>query len=154
MKEMVYGKISKRVELIDYDYYKHYRYAILNMHGSHPCCYVMIPFDHVLAEQLLEDYESVGIECHGGLTYCEGYLRLTGRINEIGNFWEDEIKDISGIWIGWDYAHCNDYTYDPYINREPMEWEHKWTYDELLTDVKAVIDQIVEGDHEHETGEL
>lgn len=27
-----------------------------------------------------------------------------------------------------------------------MEWEHKWTYKELVLDVKDVIDQIVEGD--------
>ena len=146
MKEMIYGSDSKKIELIERSKYKGYDYAILNMHGSHPCCYVRLPHNHKLAETALDNYDDLDIRCHGGITYAENYLRLVGDINESGTDWKYELKDMSGVWIGWDYAHCNDYMYDPYINREPREWEHKWTYEELLEDAKSVIDQIVEGD--------
>ena len=146
MKEMVYGNIGKRIELIDLDFYKEYAYAIINMHGSHPCCYVRLPHDHRLAEIALDNYDDLDIRCHGGITYAENYLRLVGDLNYDGTDWEYELKDTSGVWIGWDYAHCDDYTYDPILNRAPMLWEKKWTYDELLADVESVIDQIVEED--------
>ena len=146
MKEMIYGSDSKKIELIERSKYKGYDYAILNMHGSHPCCYVKLPFEHRLAKIALENYDDLDIRCHGGITYAENYRRLVGDINESRTDWKYELKDMSGVGIGWDYAHCNDYMYDPYINREPREWEHKWLYEELLEDVKSVIDQIVEGD--------
>ena len=108
-----------------------------------------------MAETALDNYDDLDIYCHGGITYAENYLRLLGDINDDGTDWEYELKDTSGVWIGWDYAHCDDYMYNPYFDREPMEWEHKWTYKELVLDVFNVIDQIVEGDKNgNETSEL
>lgn len=155
MKEMVYGNLGRKIELIERSKYQGYDYVILNIHGSHPCCYVKLPFEHKLAKIALDDYDELDIRCHGGITYAENYLRLSGHINEEGTDWVDCSRDFTGVWIGWDYAHCDDYRYDPFFNREPMAWEHKWTYDELLKDVKDVIDQIVEGDKNgDETSEL
>ena len=136
MKEMVYGNNnSRKIYPIDVDTYNGYTYAILNIHGSHPCCYVKLPSKHRLAKIALEDYNELEINCHGK--------------------WIDILSDYSGVWIGWDYAHCDDYMYDPYFDREPMEWEHKYTYEELVLDVFNVIDQIVEGDKNgNETSEL
>lgn len=146
MKKMVYGNIGKKIELIERSKYQGYDYAILNIHGSHPCCYVKLPFEHRLAKIALDNYDELDIRCHGGITYAENYLRLSGQINEDGTDWINGARDFTGVWIGWDYAHCDDYRYDPFFNREPIAWEHKWTYEELLEDVKSVIDQIVEGD--------
>lgn len=156
MKEMVYGSDnSRKIYPIDVDTYNGYTYAILNIHGSHPCCYVKLPSNHRLAKIALENYDELEISCHGGITYAEDHLNLIRHFDLIEDKWIDILSDYSGVWIGWDYAHCDDYMYDPYFDREPMEWEHKYTYEELVLDVFNVIDQIVEGDKNgDETSEL
>ena len=145
MKDMIYGIDGGKIVLLDYGTYEGYDYAILNIRGTHPCCYVKLPFDHRLADDALEDYNSLDIRCHGGITYSEKYLRIGGYIS--GNKWVEEVKDESGVWIGWDYAHSGDYIYTP-LEQYCYSFgeERKYTTEELLKDVKNVIDQIVEGD--------
>lgn len=145
MKDMIYGNNGGKIVLLDYGTYEGYDYAILNIRGSHPCCYVRLPFDHRLADDALEDYNSLVIHCHGGITYSEKYLRIGGYIS--GNEWVEEVKDESGVWIGWDYAHAGDYIYyTSSIYTLSLREDTKYTTEELLEDVKDVIDQIVEGD--------
>lgn len=100
MKEIVYGNLGRKIELIERSKYQGYDYVILNIHGSHPCCYVKLPFEHKLAKIALENYDELEINCHGGITYAEKFLRLSGHINEEGTDWVNCTRDFSGVWIG------------------------------------------------------
>lgn len=96
MKEIVYQKTSTREILVD-DYYKNYHYVILSM-GTHPCGYVEIPLGHKLHSINLSKLPD--INCHGGITYARNYLCINSKNKE---------TNYHGWWIGWDYAHSNDY---------------------------------------------
>ena len=80
--------------------------------GSHPTAYVKMP------ERCIYNgctYEEIPIIVHGGLTYSE--------------------EEQDGYWIGWDYAHCGDYTVLKYEGT-------KYTTDDILKDVEDVIYQV------------
>ena len=54
--------------------------------------------------------------------------------------YSDSEKD--GFWLGWDYAHCGDYTcigYNGSILFPPREHEHMWTTGEVLEDIIDTI---------------
>lgn len=106
--------------------YRGFEYRILDL-GTHPTAYVKIPKGHPFYKK---DYEKVdAIEVHGGLTYSRNYLYCEGT-------------NLDGWWIGWDYAHYGDHT--GYDGPEPLHpWIKKWTTEEILHDVKSVIDQCV-----------
>lgn len=57
--------------------------------GNHPTAYIKIPKDSIFYDTC---YDEIPIDIHGGLTY--------GEIEE------------NGFWIGWDYAHYGDYTFN------------------------------------------
>lgn len=124
MKEMIYRN-RFTPEILDEGYYKQYHYAIVSL-GSHPCAYIELPKNN---QYYGEDYDNIPIECHGGLTYSAYGLLPTQHA---------EYKD--GYWIGWDYAHCTDYTF--FSN---YSWEGKvWMTEDILLEVKQVIDQLCE----------
>lgn len=127
MLEMEY-RTERIVLCLDKGIIDGFNYVIMS-YGTHPCCYIQIPKEH---RYYKKNYDDIDINCHGGLTFSESdlYFNLT-----------------ESWWIGWDYAHCNDYIgcygldcltgFDHSNNK-------KWTTQELLNDVKDVIKQLKE----------
>lgn len=133
-KQMEYK--SRTHEILFEGKYCGYEFYIIN-YGSHPCAYVRIPRESKLfGKTYIELYdEDIDINVHGGLTYSNYYLR---GVNEEGTSW----------FIGWDYAHCNDYTYFECVEIDKhnslFENNKKWTTEEIFKHVTEVIDQIME----------
>lgn len=124
IKEMKYEKEGK-IELLYKDVYKNYKYYILNL-GTHPTAYIEIPKDH---KYYKKDYDRIDLNVHGGLTYSDNEL-----MSVKSNSW----------FIGWDYAHYNDYCgfYEGTdIDTTNMK---KWTTEEIIEDCKNAIDQIID----------
>ena len=117
MKEMVYR--NRKKEVLYSGEYKGYKFAILSL-GSHPTAYI----ENKMSITDYDDFRLDNVDVHGGFTYCD-----KGQ-------WDEESKKTS--WLGWDYAHCDDYCYgDP-------PWDGKqWTTAEIYDEVKLVIDQII-----------
>lgn len=129
MRKMIYGK-ERLCVVLDKGTYKGYKYAIVS-YGTHPCCYVFIPKGHRFYKQ---SYEKIDIDCHGGLTFSSNDLIFNPIENN--NDWV----------IGWDYAHYDDYMgyyeFDCLKDCESFSHSKKWTTEELLDEVKSVINQI------------
>lgn len=120
MIEMNYSK-DRRVIILDKGKYKGFNYCIVN-YGTHPCCYVFLPKNH---KYYGKQYFDIPIECHWGLTFSDKDLIFNPLPNK--------------KWvIGWDYAHCDDYT----SFGLDFEGQKKWTTDELVEEVKEVIEQL------------
>ena len=117
MLEMIYTKNRKQT-ILDKGNYNEFNYVIVS-YGTHPCCYVELPKGNKYYNQ---DYDDINISCHGGLTFADN--------RDFGNG--------EKFYIGWDYAHYNDYT--SYFDGK------KWTTKELLKEVKEVINQLVESE--------
>lgn len=124
MKEMVYN-ISQECEILYEGVYKGFHYAIVSL-STHPCAYIELTKEH---KYYGKDYDDIPIECHGGLTYSSNKGIIFPKNNE---------NHREGFWIGWDYAHCDDY----------MIWygghygTKKWTTEEIFEEVKNVIYQL------------
>lgn len=71
--------------------HKGIQYVVLNICGTHPCCYVNLPEDHLNCE-----------------THYEGDKRVVD-------------VSLPGNWIGWDYAHSGDFNYYPGAKLFPFE---------------------------------
>lgn len=119
MKEMVYGRKRIREVLVD-DTYNGIRFIVLNL-GTHPCCYIACSEE--FARKHCDEYGDIeGIDVHGGITF-------SGVLNEGGEH-----------FIGWDYAHCNDWA-GYYSDEENIAYCHiKHTTEELVADCKSAID--------------
>lgn len=133
MKEMIY-KQNREIEILFEGKYKDYQFYILSL-GTHPTAYVEVPSTSKLFGKGYFDIErmNINIDVHGGLTFSEDHLQ---RIKE--NTW----------FIGWDYAHCDDYTGDEEIYpRMFRRGGKKWTTEEIFEEVKGAIDQIIEVDN-------
>jgi hypothetical protein len=68
-------------------------------------------------------------DCHGGFTYASPEA-------------PSGIPDEDGFWLGWDYAHCGDYTC--YVANggvivQPKSYEKLWTTAEVLENVVDTI---------------
>lgn len=139
MLEMNYTN-DRYTKVLDKGNYKGFDYAIIS-YGTHPCCYVFLPRGH---KYYGKSYDEINIDCHGGLTYAEDDLSSNPIVTD--------------KWvIGWDYHHCDDYSglykteYLKLLNsgKELMdsfakmnEGVKKWTTQELLQEVKEVIEQL------------
>lgn len=132
MKEMIYSNERKR-EMLDKGCINEggytFEYIILNL-GTHPTAYISIPQNH---KYYKKDWEDIDLQVHGGITYSESYLHLSEDI------------EISGWYIGWDYAHLMDW----YGGDDDLElWTEfkrkKWTTEEILEEVKEAIKQLGE----------
>ena len=129
MKQMEYGKNIDR-EVLYHGNIDGVECAIVNTRGSHPCAYINVPksiLDKYNNPEL--DYDKWFADCHGGFTYAD--TKAPGIDSE-----ED------GFWLGWDYAHCGDYTciaYNGNVLFPPREHEHMWTTGEVLEDIIDTI---------------
>lgn len=120
MKKMNYisGKPDKPIrEVLERGKYKGYKYLILSL-GTHPCAYVEIPHMHPFWNA--KDYDELGIEVHGGLTFGKNHPMMDNN-----------------YCIGWDYGHFNDY--NPLC---PELGGKKWKTWEIRRDVFNVIRQL------------
>ena len=137
MEEMIYGKDSK-CEILHRGQYKGYSFLILS-YGTHPCAYVRVPKHHRFYQK---HYDAIDINCHGGLTYAGTSVIGKTPVSMI-------LIEQDGWWIGWDYAHCNDYAGYYKLLPEHMQANHtkdkKWTTQEIYEEVMNVIDQTRQG---------
>ena len=102
--------------------YRGFHFYILTM-GSHPCAYIDVGHSEFLADE---------INCHGGITYGDGILATVPE---------------KSYFIGWDYAHCNDYlAFNDRLAKEFGEpyRAHKYTISEIVKECANVIDQIID----------
>lgn len=117
MQEMIYQEDRiPPVRLAD-GVYRGVPFYVLSL-GTHPCAYVDI------APLGLHAINERDIDCHGGITYHYDYL---ATVDHKGNF------------LGWDYAHCMDYSGSlPFLDYG----YRMWTTAEMVAECKSVIDQI------------
>ncbi len=126
MREMIYQSTSTR-ETLYHGTYKGYEFYIMNL-GTFPTAYVNVRENYLLNKK---DYDEINIDVHGGLTYSEKYLCV-----------DDDV--VNGWFIGWDYAHCDDYIGLEMVTPEEFRTDgKKWTTEEIYEDVKNVIEQCI-----------
>lgn len=127
LKQMVY-KADRESETLAEGTYKGLDYIILSL-GTHPTAYVRVPKTH---PYFRKGYDNVDIRCHGGLTFASDRVAKEKK---------------HGWWLGWDYAHLGDYS--GYEMRGGLgDWnDYKWSTEEILTEVKEVIDQLLDPRH-------
>ena len=129
MKAMEYGKDIIR-EVLYHGVIDGVECAIINTRGSHPCAYINVP------KSILDKYDNPELDCdkwyadcHGGFTYAN--IKCHGIDG-----------DEKGFWLGWDYAHCDDYTctvVDGKVVFPPRDYEKIWTPAEVLENVIDTI---------------
>lgn len=126
MKPMIYG--AKRIiEVLDEGYFEDYHYCIISF-GTHPAAYIELPRWH---QYYGKEYYNIDIDCHGGLTFSTN--------NGL------QIINSEGFWIGWDYAHFDDYNGFEAIYPEYLQTNgKKWATEEILKEIKDVILQLEE----------
>ena len=121
MKEMIYDSKLKR-EILDTGYCLGLLYYIMNL-GTHPTAYIKIPKDY--------DIDETKIEVNGGITYSKNEL------------WISNNKKLKGKFIGWDYAHFEDYSgYEELLPEWTRIGGKKWTTEEIFLEVKEACYQI------------
>lgn len=133
IKKMVY-KPERNIELLYNNIYKGYHYYILSL-GTHPTAYVELSKNHKFFNKSYWGIEEESnILVHGGFTYSENGLQI-GNNTTLENSW----------FIGWDYAHCDDYYCfpDDFYNDKDQK---KWTTKEIIKDCENVIDQLEKED--------
>ncbi len=120
MKEMIYQAEYKR-EVLHSGLYQDYKFIILNL-GLHPTAYVENKNGF---SDFYEANEITNYMPHGGFTYCGQAC------------WD---KSDNRNYIGWDYAHCDDFS-GYYIAGDGLyETTKRWTTAEIFEEVKRVID--------------
>jgi hypothetical protein len=121
MKRMIYYAEPKR-EVLATGYCFGLLYFILNL-GFYPTAYIKIPDDL--------DVNDIDIDVHWGITYSEEHL------------WITENERIEGKFIGWDYAHCDDYGgYEKLLPEKFRSNGKKWTTKEIYEEVRHACYQI------------
>ena len=136
MKKMIYQK-DRKIELLYQGKYKGYKYYILNL-GTHPTAYIEIPKNNALFKK---HYDKIDLNVHGGLTYSESILSIS------------ENEKAEGEWfIGWDYAHCNDYAgfYDEMDFISRYYNLKKWTTEEIKQECENAIDELKDMGNKYE----
>ena len=132
MKEMIYkDELIDWGEVLDEGTYKGLDYAIVSK-GKFPCAYIGCPY----GVSGIDDEILKKIKVHGKFTfYGKGYWDL--------------ISTFGRRFLGWDYGHMDlgDFTYwaEKYEKDcPPKETLKKWTTQEILDEVKDVIDQLID----------
>ena len=119
MKQMVY-KTQWEHELLEYNTYMGYNYAVISQ-GLFLCGYVEIPPDYPCQR---ENIRSLGIMCHGGITFT-------------GNCLEDLGISPDTFWIGWDYGHGYD------LRDARALAFHEYTTGDVVIECQRVINQLI-----------
>lgn len=130
MKEMIYNPEINNVVLLDSGTYKGFEYYIVNRGGEYPLAYIKVPDDLKIS---CEDPFEIELDSpHGGITFgCEDAVPpLLEGIASKGNY------------LGWDYAHYDDYL--GYYDQETLRnyATKRWTTKEILKQVKNTIEEI------------
>ena len=129
MKAMEYGKDVIR-EVLYHGVIDGVECAILNTRGSHPCAYINVP------KSILDKYDNPELDCDRWFADCHGGFTYAGT--KAPGIDSDE----EGFWLGWDYAHLNDYTcvvVNGKVVFPPRDYEKQWTTAEVLEDVVDTI---------------
>lgn len=121
MKQMEYST-SQKYEVLHSGEYKGFKFYILNL-GFHPTAYIEDKLN-IGSYEKADDF----IDVHCGFTY---YGKLKSD--------ETETK-----YLGWDYAHCDDFAGYTLIMDKNFQDGKKWTTEEIFEQVKYAIDQFVE----------
>ena len=135
IKDMVYSDKMIAPKRIAEGTHKKLHYYVLTM-GTHPCAYIDVSETRLAGIS----YEHLSyIDCHGGLTYSSNELATV---------------DKKGWFIGWDYAHYNDYVgfLQEFLDDAALQpyAPKKWTTAEIVNECETVIEQIC--DLSKETG--
>lgn len=109
--------------------YKGYNFWIIS-YGSHPCAYVEVGKNHPYYGKCGSDACDLSIDVHGGITY--------------GDYGLHNIVEKDKFLLGWDYNHYCDYSL---FNHFQIDGK-RWTTEEMLEDVKSVIEQLNESEEE------
>ena len=132
IRPMVYGGSTGTLYYEIFD--DGYGILIRNIRGSHPCGYIKLPDE--IANKIkesdshyCEDSIWIDADIHGGITFC------------------GEMDDYEGFFIGWDYAHCDDYVYFGYDVPHYSD-EKKWTTEEILEEAREILKALREGKYE------
>lgn len=116
--------------------YKDFEYLVLQMPMGHLCGYVKVPSTHRFYGK---DYDSIDVDCHGGLTYSYKSDGKPFKLDQKPNFGSYFTK---GYWIGFDYAHSGDWSF--YSHDDFNEKYNSITQPfEVEDECKKVIDQLV-----------
>lgn len=122
MKEMVYRATrSNDAEILLAGKIKWHQFYIVS-YGTHPCAYVRTDLSPELNDV---------ISVHGGIPFSR---------NERPEF------AVKGHYIGWDYMHAGDYIGEFMLDLIPeseLAEYKRYTTEEILEEVKSVIDQVV-----------
>jgi len=85
--------------------------------------YMGVPANHPLAGN---DYSSLPVECHGGLTYA--------------GFGDDTYLPKDFYWYGYDYCHSGDYCFYSLPDLTSLnKIDHRWTIAEIKKDSWSAI---------------
>ena len=112
--------------IIDRGIYRGHEYVI-RWTGTHPCAYVR-PKYYLSNEQINN------MPVHGGISFCGNWLCFSNG----------EIFKGSENFIGWDYAHAGDYWASSFRDCYNEMGRKKYTYEEIMKDVKKAIDYLCE----------
>lgn len=121
LHDMVYKENRCEPQVLAHNVYHGRNYYVVSF-GTHPCAYVDVS-DLLSMTRREREYIENAIDCHGGITYLSAELVVANN---------------KGWYIGWDYAHCMDYS--GYMPRESLA--KKWTTREMVSECKRVIEQI------------
>lgn len=122
MKEMIYQERLKEPIILDEGDFENRHYCIIS-HGTHPTAYISLTKQETEQSMDYDDYNDKA-DVHGGFTYL-------GKA-----YWNEDDKK---TYVGWDYAHYGDFTYNPLLI---FQGETKYTTEFILDDVKSAIKQI------------
>jgi hypothetical protein len=135
MKYLTYEELTKGGEhvqhiVLDKGEKDGYKWFILSL-GRHPCAYVAVPIGHPLYDKTTSDIEGL-LDCHGGITFTSN------------DFFFNPIVVKNVHWIGWDYAHSEDYT--GFASMNMTAWDggelKRWTTEEIRKEVMNIIKQL------------
>ncbi len=144
--------------------YKDHEYIIVLNTNGHRCGYVAIPPEHPYSQTPEEerefmggrkykhyDYDSLDIECHGGLTFMSPNHGLKDLLTTACN----------DMWIGFDCGHCYDSCDEDamrkYFGDEAVEEKRSFinamngypeqtvkTYQYVQKECESIIDQLIQ----------
>lgn len=111
-------EIVAKGTIYDFDFY------VTNCHT--PCAYIKIPEGHPYFGK--KKVTELNISCHGGLTFSDRKLKI------------QSCGDLTGWFIGWDYAHFP----RDYVPSFANENGKKWKTEEIIKECESVIRQLIE----------